>query len=67
MTVLKPTKEVLEEVNKIRKRFLWARDKSILGGKCKVNWTKTTLPKENGSLGVLDLERFARALSLRWL
>jgi len=67
MTALKPPKEVLPEVDKIRKRFLWAGHKAISGGKCKVNWTKTTLLKECGGLGILDLERFARALRLRWL
>ena len=67
MTALKPPKEVLPEVDKIRKRFLWAGDKAISGGKCKINWTKTTLLKECGGLGILDLERFARALCLQWL
>ena len=67
MTALKPPKEVLPEVDKIRKRFLWAGHKAISGGKCKVNWTKTTLLKECGGLGILDLERFAQALRLRWL
>jgi hypothetical protein len=48
ITVIKPPKEVLHELDKIRKRFLWAGEKAISGGKCKVNWTKMTLPKELG-------------------
>lgn len=32
-----------------------------------MNWTRTTLPKDLGGLGILNLESFARALRLRWL
>jgi hypothetical protein len=65
--VIKPPKDVLNEVDKIRRRFLWARDKAFSGGKCKVKWTKTTSPKEYGGLGVLYLNKFATTLRLRWL
>jgi hypothetical protein len=67
MTVIKPPVEVLQELDKIRRHFLWAGDKALSGGKCKVNWAKTTLPKDLGGLGVLHLGSFARALRLRWL
>jgi hypothetical protein len=32
-----------------------------------MNWATTCLPKNKGGLDILDLERFARALRLRWL
>jgi hypothetical protein len=42
LTVLKPPLEVMQELDKIRRRFLWAGDKAISGGKCKVNLRKKT-------------------------
>lgn len=41
MAIIRPT----EEIGIIQKRFLWAGDSATTGGKCKVNWARTTLPK----------------------
>jgi len=65
LTVLKTYKKILQEIDGLRKRFLWAGDKELTGGKCKVTWTRCCLPKPNG--GLLDLEKLARALRARWL
>ena len=67
LTTIKMPKDTLEELDELSKRFLWAGDDALTGGKCKVNWTRTCLSKVNGGLGVLNHERFARALRLRWL
>jgi hypothetical protein len=65
--VIKPPLEVLDDIDKLRIRFLWAGDKALTGGKCKVNWTKTSHPKEFGGLSILNLSRFASTLRLRWV
>jgi hypothetical protein len=67
LTALKTSKEALKCLDKQRRRFLWAGTGDITGGKYKVNWTKTCLPTRQGGLGVLNLEKFTRALRLRWL
>jgi mannosylglycoprotein endo-beta-mannosidase len=67
LLVIKPPKEVLDDIDKLRRRFLWVGDKALSGGKCKVNWTKTSLPKKFSGLDILNLHRFASALRLRWL
>ena len=67
LTVVKAPKNFLKELDKLRRRFLWAGDKELTGGKYKVAWTKVCTPTVNGGLGIIELEKFSRALWLRWL
>lgn len=67
LTALKVPKQFTKEFDKARRSFLWAGSQGLHGGKCKVNWPRTCLPTSKGGLGIIDLDRFSRALRLRWL
>jgi hypothetical protein len=69
LTVFPTQKWLLQKIDKIRRSFLWkgSNPESCNGGHCLVNWPTTCLPKSKGGLGILDLDRFARALRLRWM
>jgi hypothetical protein len=67
LTVVKAPKNFLKEIDKLRRRFLWAGDQQLSGGKCKVAWGKVCMPPFNGGAGIIELESFSRALRLRWL
>lgn len=67
MTVLKVQKKILKEVDKTRSRFLWAQEDELTGGKCNIAWGKVCSPLDRGGLDILDLQKFGRALRLRWL
>ena len=67
ITSIKAPKQLTEDIDKIRRRFLWAGDMELTGGKCKVAWTTVARPVEYGGLSIIDLDRFSRALRLRWL
>lgn len=67
LTSLKAPKQLLRDLDKARRRFLWCGNSEISGGKCKVGWPYVIRPIVFGGLGILDLDKFSRALRLRWL
>jgi hypothetical protein len=48
LTSLRAHKATLKEIDNLRKSFLWARSDKLTGGKCKMNWPRSTRPNESG-------------------
>jgi hypothetical protein len=56
-------------MDKFRMSFLWKgkNPSGVSGCNCLVNWKTCTRPKKlGGGVGIKDLEKFGRALRLRW-
>ena len=67
LTVFNPKKWAVQKIDKIRRAFLWNGSSEARGSQCLVAWDKIKRPKLRGGMGILDLEKFSRALRLRWL
>lgn len=69
LTVLQQNKWLYKRIDRLRRAFLWKGDEpeNVSGGSSLVCWQNVCKPKNLGGLGILNLEKFARALRLRWL
>jgi hypothetical protein len=69
MTAFPELKWLVKKIDRLRRSFLWRGETpdKVYGGHSLVNWPTSCRPKPKGGLGILDLERFACALRLRWL
>lgn len=66
-TIFPPPKWLLRKIDRFRRSFLWSGEEDAPRSKCLVNWNKVCSPKDYGGLGIKDLDRYSRALRLRWL
>jgi hypothetical protein len=57
----------IEEIDKIRRKFLWAGHDNSVRGKCLVAWRTVCGPTTHIGLGIIDLELASFALRTRWL
>jgi len=69
LTVFQAQKWLIKKIDRIGRSFLWRAETPdrTSGGHSLINWPTTCLPKNMGGLGILDMDRFTRALRLRWM
>lgn len=67
MQALKLPKGVINQIDRVRRSFLWRGNETCRGINCLVNWPTVCALKKNGGMGILDLEVQNDALLTKWL
>jgi hypothetical protein len=69
LSIFKMPKWAFAKMDRIRRSFLWKGQdlERVKGGHYLVNWQACLRPKKWGGIGIKDLDKFSRALRLRWL
>ena len=59
--------KIRHRIDKLRRRFLWFGGNTVRKRHSLIAWNKVCRSKNQGGMGVLDLERMNRALLIKWL
>ncbi len=65
-SVFRAPKWVIRRVEALRRAFFWKGSTSVLGGQCLVRWEIVCRSKDDGGLGVLNLDSMNLALLTKW-
>lgn len=57
---------VIDEIDKLRRAFLWKGYLEVSGGVCLVNWSQVCKLKSQGGFGICDLWFFNTSLLSKW-
>lgn len=60
-------KGVIQQIDRLRRNFLWRGNGPCKGINCLVNWETVCNLKENGGMGVISLESQNQALLTKWV
>jgi hypothetical protein len=66
LTPLEVLPGTLKSIGKIERAFLWSAKSTTTRAKGKVNWKTVFRQKKLGGLGIMNLEKCATTLLLRW-
>lgn len=67
MSVIRLPEWVINEIDKIRRQFLWKGASEQGKGYHLVDWQTVCKPKDIGGLGILDMRIFNQSLLLKWI
>ncbi|KAJ9555174.1 hypothetical protein OSB04_009788 [Centaurea solstitialis] len=67
MSLYRAPQNIIDAIDKLRRRFIWGVSSSGKSKICWVDWTKTTAPKQLGGLGIGSLKSANIALLIKWI